>query len=192
MVSFGSVNTTTSNNYRANWQKHHVVPTQQYGLEELERLFAAISDPALPEGVGYAHETFDFNGILLPEAIRASLAFGFAQHFGSHTAFSAFVQKILLEIQTGLDDGRISVEEAARSVRGFQAYLIDKLTVDRYDNDLTGDSIARAEFYLNSATPWLITTDNNEIFNFTIEDIRSTGQNAAFWRGYYRGCIPFA
>ena len=65
MVGFGSVNLKNSDYRRGDWQKHHVVPTQQRGLEGLQDLFEAISDTNLPLGVRYEHDVFDFNGLLM-------------------------------------------------------------------------------------------------------------------------------
>lgn len=83
MTAFSEVNLTGSNNRRDNWQKHHVVPTQQFNFGDLNQLFQAIQDSILPDGVRYDHELFDFNGFLLPEQSLDSLAFGFAMHNGS-------------------------------------------------------------------------------------------------------------
>ena len=80
MTNFSDVNLTGSTDRRNNWQKHHVVPTAQFGSTDLARLFQAIQNPALPLGIRYDHELFDFNGLLLPEGVLDSLAFGVALH----------------------------------------------------------------------------------------------------------------
>jgi len=195
MTTFGEVNQPGSNDRRDGWQKHHVVPTQQHGDDDLTELFQAIQDSNLPADIRYDHNLFDFNGLLLPSTIPDSLAFGFAHHGGSHGAFSTFVQRILIEIRDELQAGDLTAEQAARTVRGFQAYLIDKLTIDTYENELTGESIARPGFYLNNVTPWLVAVSDPDkvaaIYNpVTLDDIRG-GFDAAnadmslpFWQGY--------
>ncbi|MEL6708798.1 MAG: calcium-binding protein, partial [Pseudomonadota bacterium] len=197
MARFYEVN-VAPNDVRAGWQKHHVVPTQERGLDDLADLFDAIDDATLPLGLRYDQNLFDFNGFLLPYTIEDSLAFGFAHHRGSHSAFSVFVKDILEEIQSELTADSLTVEQAARTVRGFQAYLIDKLTVDAYQNLLTGELIVRPGFFLNYATPWLQTINGDRptqvaaIYGgITLDHIRNhTKQPDAddnqlpFWQGY--------
>ena len=117
MTAFLAVNLSGQNNRRDNWQKHHVVPTQQFNLQTLEPLFQAIQNPVLPDGVRYDHELFDFNGLLLPEGITDSLAFGFARHDGSHVAFSSFAGKMLEQIQNEMTSGSLSGEDKPEHFR---------------------------------------------------------------------------
>ncbi|MEL7219396.1 MAG: AHH domain-containing protein, partial [Pseudomonadota bacterium] len=197
MARFYEVN-VAPNDVRAGWQKHHVVPTQEFGLDSLTDLFDAIDDATLPLGVRYDQNLFDFNGLLAPTKITESLAFGFAHHVGPHPAFSGFVRRILEQIRDELQSEILTSEQAARTVRGFQAYLIDKLTVDAYQNLLTGELIVRPGFFLNYATPWLQTINGDRptqvaaIYGgITLDHIRNhTTQPDAddnqlpFWQGY--------
>lgn len=66
---------------------------------------------------------------------------------------------------------------SGRSVRRFQAYLIDRLTIGSYQNELTSYLIARPGFYLNNAKPWLTAIADGDnaaaIYNVVaIDDIR--------------------
>jgi len=195
MTDFTDVNIAGSSDRRDHWQKHHIVPTAIHN-NSFSALFQAIEDSSLPENTRYDHDQFDFNGLLLPETPLDSVAFGFAVHNGSHGDFSAFVSGILSEIQVEFNalaatDPGAAAEQAARSVRGLQAYLIDHLTIDRQINPVTGEYLAHAAFYLSSNDPWLALYEGGEgaiYANITLDDIRGgSGEDMSlpFWQGYH-------
>ena len=156
MTSFSTVNVSGSENYRPDWQRQHLIPTQLLTDEELAGFFQHLKD------AGYNHDNFDFNGILLPSQNAVALAEGFALHRGSHPQYTQLVDRLVTEVKVetelALDGGQsvqTAYQEALRKIRGIQAYLMDAHVVSsEATNPLTGEPSGRALFMINRKDPW--------------------------------------
>lgn len=145
MTSFSEIDAV-----RENWQKHHVIPQAIRGDISLQPLFQQI---AL---LGYEQDDFDTNGILLPSQQKEAISSGFSMHSGSHPKYSAFVKRILLEIQSEAANailGNMSSADAyghaLTEVRGVQAFLIDSMTARVEVDQENGIRLGKALFSLN-------------------------------------------
>ncbi len=218
MTTFDQMNKETheeDGRYRSDWQKHHVIPVGAPTKENIEDLFLAVSQHA-PHSLQYIEDLFDINGLLLPTSIGSSLAHGFARHAGAHHKYTPFVERIISDILGEYESntsGGMSMGEAAtiaaKTLRGFQAYLIDGLTISEQVNPLTDEKIAHAQFFLNNNDFWLNIYDhpdspnfaefpnkadraNAHVFgNLALDDIRggvdeaSANMSLPFWQGYH-------
>jgi len=199
MTSFASINQPGSVNYRAGWQRQHIIPTELLSRPSLQTFFTNIHNYT-----EYDNNDFDYNGILLPSKEEIARAEGFAMHRGSHPKYTDFVDRILREVFAEAQsntlvfgDINLAYQEALRVLRGVQAFLMDGHVASTIiTNDLTGEANARPLFMLNRKDPWLPDDSNlaldaalDAVFNsISLASIRTTD---VFVEGYFESFEGF-
>lgn len=84
-IPFTAVNRPDSPSYRAELQRHHLVPRQVQRIASFRRMFAALG----PEPIGM--NDFRRNGLLLPSSDAEAIRTGLPLHRGPHAVYTAMV-----------------------------------------------------------------------------------------------------
>lgn len=197
MTSFSSVNVPGSQKYRAYWQRQHIIPTELIN-SDLSDFFNNLEAYAASNSAydKYDNNDFDFNGILLPSQGEDALASGFTMHRGSHPKYTEFVGRIVqgvaLEVEEAIVNGTAvaqAYQDALKTIRGIQAFLMDGHVASVITNELTGEPNARPLFMLNRKDPWL-PSDSNSALDHALSDtydqisLSSIRLTSVFWQGY--------
>lgn len=210
VTSFASVNVPGSYNYRPDWQRQHIIPTELLGRLDLGELFTQLL------ARGYNNDDFDFNGILLPSNSAEAYSTGFSLHRGSHPQYTLFVERLLIEIvdavqvktntllaqnqnMTHEQAASAAYDDALKMVRGVQAFLMDGHVASVLTNVLTGENSGRALFMLNRKDPWLaddsdLALDNalQAVYSSISLDSINSDPNSVYWKGYNSAFAAFS
>jgi len=90
MTSFSLINVPGTSDYRPNWQRQHIIPTQLLTDPLLEDFFQNLTNYER-----YNNNEFETNGILVPSQGGIAQGEGFSMHRGSHPQYTDFVKRIL-------------------------------------------------------------------------------------------------
>ena len=113
-LPFQHVNQPGTASYRADLQRHHLIPRQVMEMPSFSRMLAAVGRHRL----GY--DDFRRNGLLLPASELAALETGMPLHRGPHRSYNQLVIERVGIIEGGwsrvarLDHGRASSDAAMR------------------------------------------------------------------------------
>jgi A nuclease family of the HNH/ENDO VII superfamily with conserved AHH len=93
VTSFSLIKQTGSSQYRATWQRHHLIPNELAGDPAFVSFFGGIA------AAGYVQDDFEHNGILLPNEVEDASASGLTLHRGSHPRYTRFVSRLFEDIR---------------------------------------------------------------------------------------------
>lgn len=107
-IAFRAVNRRSDPFYRADMQRHHLLPRQLLGASYFSGLFAAVG----PVAIGF--DDFRANGLLLPSSSSAALDTGLPLHRGPHRIYNELVADRVGRVEAGWRRNRLHNPATAR------------------------------------------------------------------------------